>query len=89
MRSSGLLLFLSALLLVGCIAGSAHAADLSKAKGTVDNIKQADPPKVSTGTVKGSPVGQPVSEYKPPAAPSLKIKEPPAPSSPKTPSPKK
>ncbi len=60
------------------LAGSLWAADLSKPKGTVDNIRQADPPKVST-TTKPSPVGQPVSDYKPPAKPSLKVKEPPPP----------
>jgi hypothetical protein len=58
--------------------GSVWAADLGKAKGTVNNIRKADPPKVST-TTKPSPVGQKVSDYKPPAKPSLKIKEPPPP----------
>lgn len=53
------------------------AADLSKAKGTVDNIRAADPPQVST-TTKPSPVGQPVTDYKP-AGPSVKPKEPPPP----------
>lgn len=62
-------------------AGSLWAADLGKAKGTVDNIRQADPPKVST-TTKPSPVGQPIREYKPPAKPSLKVKEPPPPAKP-------
>jgi len=56
----------------------AHAADLGKAKATTDNIRQADPPQVST-TTKPSPVGQPVSDYKPPAAKTLKVKEPPPP----------
>jgi hypothetical protein len=60
------------------VIGSVWAADLNKAKGTVNNIRQADPPKVST-TTKPSPVGQKVSDYKPPAKPSLKIKEPPPP----------
>lgn len=60
------------------VLGPVWAADLSKPKGTVDNIRQADPPQVST-TTKPSPVGQPVSDYKPPAKPSLKIKEPPPP----------
>ena len=59
-------------------SGSLWAADLCKAKGTVDNVRQADPPQVST-TTKPSPVGQPVSDYKPPAKPSLKVKEPPPP----------
>jgi len=43
-----------------CIVGTGHAADLSRAKGTVDAIRQADPPSVST-TTKPSPVGQPVT----------------------------
>jgi hypothetical protein len=57
--------------------GSAVAADLGKAKGTVDNIRAAEPPKVSTST-KPSPVGQPISEYKP-KGPSVHAKEPPKP----------
>lgn len=57
--------------------GPVGAADLNKAKGTVDNIRAADPPKVSTST-KPSPVGQPVSDYKP-KGPSVHAKEPPAP----------
>lgn len=56
-----------------------HKADLNKANETVNRIRQPDPPSVST-TTKPSPVGQPVSDYKPTAAPSLKIKEPPPPS---------
>jgi hypothetical protein len=68
-----------ALFLIGSLLFSAHAADLGKAKATTDNIRQPDPPQVST-TTKPSPVGQPVSDYKPPAAKSLKIKEPPPPS---------
>jgi hypothetical protein len=59
--------------------GPVGAADLNKAKGTVDNIRAADPPKVSTST-KPSPVGQPVSDYKP-KGPSVRAKEPPAPRS--------
>jgi hypothetical protein len=55
------------------------AADLKKARGTVNNIRNADPPQVSTGT-KPSPVGQPVREYKP-SGPSVKPKEVPAPRS--------
>jgi hypothetical protein len=69
---------LVALFLVGSLCISAHAADLGKAKATTDNIRQSDPPQVST-TTKPSPVGQPVSDYKPPAAKSLKVKEPPPP----------
>jgi hypothetical protein len=68
-------------IMVCLVGGSVWAADLSKPKGTVDNIRQADPPQVST-TTKPSPVGQPVSDYKPPAKPSLKVKEPPPPSPP-------
>jgi len=51
--------------------------NLKKAQNTVNNIKQPEPPKVST-TTKPSPVGQPVSDYKPKGK-SLKIKEPPSP----------
>jgi hypothetical protein len=68
--------------------GSLWAADLSQPKGTVDKIRQPDPPQVST-TTKPSPVGQPVSDYKPPAKPSLKIKEPPPPTTTSKPAPKK
>jgi hypothetical protein len=68
--------------------GSLWAADTSKAKGTVDNIRQSDPPQVST-TTKPSPVGQPVSDYKPPAKPSLKVKEPPPPTTTSKPAQKK
>ncbi len=46
------------------VLGPAGAADLNNAKNTVNNIRQADPPQVST-TTKPSPVGQPVSAYKP------------------------
>lgn len=60
------------------LIGTVGAADLKGAKGTVDNIRQADPPKVST-TTKQSPVGQPVSDYKP-TGPSVRAKEPPPPS---------
>lgn len=61
-----------------CIAmGPVGAADLNKAKGTVNNIRAADPPKVSTST-KPSPVGQPTSAYKP-KGPSVHAKEPPLP----------
>jgi hypothetical protein len=66
---------------LGCFIalGPAGAADLNKAKSTVDNIRPADPPQVSTST-KPSPVGQPVSDYKP-KGPSVHAKEPPAPKS--------
>jgi len=59
--------------------GPVGAANLGKAQGTVDNIRAADPPKVSTST-KPSPVGQPISDYKP-KGPSVHAKEPPAPKS--------
>ena len=59
------------------VIGSVGATDLSKPKGTVDNIRKAEPPKVST-TTKPSPVGQPVHEYKP-KGPSVKAKPPPPP----------
>ncbi len=57
--------------------GPAGAADLNQAKNTVNNIKQADPPQVST-TTKPSPVGQPVSAYKP-TGPSVHPKPVPSP----------
>ncbi len=57
--------------------GAATAADLSQPKATVNNIRQADPPKASN-TPKPSPVGQKVSDYKP-KGPSVKPKEPPPP----------
>ncbi len=88
MKMLSLTFCLVALLFTGFMVGSAQAADLSTAKGTVDRIRQPDPPQVST-TTKQSPVGQPISDYKPPAAPSLKIKEPPPPPPPPPPSPKK
>jgi len=59
------------------MAGSVQAADLSKAKGTVDNIRQADPPQAST-TTKTSPLGQSTTDYHP-TGPSVKAKEPPSP----------
>lgn len=67
------LFVISSLLLSGAIL----AADLSNAQGTVDNIREADPPEVST-TTKESPVGQPVTDYKP-SGPSVNPKEPPPP----------
>ena len=63
------------------VFGTVWAANLNKPKNTVNNIRQADPPKVST-TTKPGPVGQPIKEYKPPAKKSLKIKEPPPPAKP-------
>ncbi|MEN6616406.1 MAG: hypothetical protein ABFD12_07600 [Syntrophorhabdus sp.] len=73
------LMFCLVALIVGLFCISANAADLGKAKATTDNIRQPDPPQVST-TTKPSPVGQPASDYKPPAAKTLKINEPPPPS---------
>jgi hypothetical protein len=55
-----------------------QSINLKPAQNTVNNIRQADPPQVST-TTKPSPVGQPVTDYKPPAAKSLHVKEPPPP----------
>ena len=57
-------------------------ADQKKAQNTVDKIREADPPSVST-TTKKSTEGQKASEYRPPP-PSLRIKEPPSPIPPKT-----
>jgi hypothetical protein len=62
-------IFAMALLIVA--PAWAGSPDLSKAKDTVDKIRQPDPPKVST-TTKPSPVGQPASDYHPPAAKSMK-----------------
>jgi hypothetical protein len=59
------------------ISVPAQAADLSKAKGTVNNIRQADPPQVSTGT-KQNMSGTPASEFRP-KPPSMKTKQPPSP----------
>ena len=73
--------------LVGCLAGlsgfcaaqkpDSKKVDLKKAQNTVNNIKQPEPPKVST-TTKPSPVGQSVTTYKP-KGPSVKAKAPPPP----------
>ena len=81
MKTLILVFCLMAFLFAGFMVGSAQAADLSKAQNTVDRIRPPDPPQVST-TTKPSPVGQPISNYKPPATPSLKIKEPPPPAPP-------
>lgn len=54
-----------------------HAADLTKAKDTVDNIRLPDPPSKST-TTKESPVGIPTREFKP----QIKTTPAPAPPSP-------
>ena len=71
------LIFCILLFVVFIAGGFAQAADLSGAQGTVNNIRQADPPQVST-TTKSSPVGEPVSWYKP-SGPSPTITEPPSP----------
>jgi hypothetical protein len=55
---------LSVAMIVGGMPGLAQAADLSESQGYVDHIRAAEPPQSSTGT-KESPVGQPVSDYKP------------------------
>ena len=55
----------------------AEATDLSVAKGLVDHIRAAELPQVSSGT-KESPVGQPISDYKP-KGPSVSYGEPPSP----------
>jgi hypothetical protein len=75
MQARGLIIFFTLACFVAI--GPAGAADLNKGKGTVDNIRPADPPQVST-TTKPSPVGQPISDYKP-KGPSVHAKEIPAP----------
>ncbi len=64
-------------ILATSMIASAYAADLSGGQGTVNNIREADPPQTST-TTKPSPVGQPITGYKPKAN-TLKTKEPPSP----------
>ena len=75
MQARRLMIFSTLAFFLG--SGPVGAADLSRGKGTVDNIRATDPPQVSTST-KPSPVGQPVSDYKP-KGPSVHAKEPPAP----------
>lgn len=58
---------LFALALVFAI-GPVWAADLSGAQGTVDRIRQPDPPQVST-TTKPSVNGIPASQFQPPVNP--------------------
>jgi hypothetical protein len=78
MKSTKQLRFGPCLLLASLLAASAaQAADLGKAKATVDNIRQADPPQVSSGT-RQSPVGVPTREFRPPS-PSMRTVEPPSP----------
>ena len=81
MRIIQIIVLVSVMILMGI--GPGGATDLSKPKGTVDNIRQAEPPQVST-TTKPSPVGQPIQEYKP-KGPSVKAKEPPPPKKPYNP----
>ena len=79
--------FIAAVIAIAFLVGTAYAQqrpNLQPAQNTVNNIKPADPPQVSTGT-KPSPVGQPVTDYKPPAAKSLHVKEVPAPAPAKQP----
>lgn len=71
----------AAILAVGIAAGAAEKKaekQLDKAKETVDPIREADPPSVSTGT-KPSPVGVPTEQFKP-KGPSVRPKEVPSPS---------
>jgi hypothetical protein len=81
-------LIITCALALALAVGPVWATDLNKAKNTVNQIKPADPPKVST-TTKPSPVGQKASEYHPPAAKSMKSVDtikvpPPAPAKPAT-----
>ncbi len=59
------------------VAGPAYAADLGRARGTVDNIRKAEPPRSST-TTKKSAAGTPTKAFRPPR-PSAKIKDVPSP----------
>lgn len=70
---------ITAVLLVAGVAGAEEKKDkkLDPAKNTVDRIRQADPPEVST-TTKPSPVGEPADRWKP-KGPSVNPKEPPLP----------
>jgi hypothetical protein len=72
--------FLAAVLVIGS-GGRIQAADLSKAKGTVDNIRQADPPKVQPST---RTQAQAIDDYKKsgaakPGPNTVKTTPPPAP----------
>jgi hypothetical protein len=59
---------LAGALLAGAVVSGAARAEqatkFNKATNTVNNIRQADPPKASTGTA-GGIVGTPVSQFKP------------------------
>ena len=74
-----------ALLLAGLAVVTAPAkaenANLNKATNTVNNIRQADPPRASTGTVSGV-VGTPASSFHPPAANTVRTTPPPPPPAP-------
>jgi hypothetical protein len=61
------------------LATAAHAQSggLNKAKNTVDNIRQPDPPQVSTGTVV-QPIPKPPQQM-PRGGSDLKVKPPPPP----------
>jgi len=52
--------FVATGVLMAGVSGFADDKNLNKAKNTVNNVRQADPPKVSN-TPKASPVGQPVN----------------------------
>ena len=54
----------AAMLLVSASVFADDSKKLEKATNTVNNVRRADPPKVSN-TQKPSPVGQKASEYKP------------------------
>ncbi len=47
------------------------STNLNKPTNTVNNIRPADPPRASTGTVTGV-TGTPASAFHPPAAPTMK-----------------
>ncbi len=77
MRSFKTLTALVTVALSIAIIAPALATDLSRGQDTVNNIRQADPPRTST-TTKQDPSGTPSREYKHEEG-SLKIKEPPSP----------
>ena len=53
--------------------------NVTNVQNTVNNIRQADPPAVSTGTASGV-VGTPASQFHPPAANTVRTTPPPPPS---------
>lgn len=79
MRLGTIAVIATAVLLAAGAAGAEEkkGSKLDGAKNTVDRIREADPPGVST-TTKPSPLGQSTTDYKP-TGPSVKPKEPPAP----------